>query len=160
MSDQVPKIKRVGHIVLHVVDPARSAQWYCDVLGMIKVVELKDGPYKGAVFLSFGVQDHDIGLFPGGHAEAKGREFEHVALEVDCAGDLRKFRLLYDKLLQRGARIAHVLDHGVSKGVYFYDPDGHMLEVYCQLTPYGEAAIAELAENKGMADPIGAETFQ
>src|ERR1700744_3304633 len=65
MSDQVPKIKRVGPIVLYVADPARSAQWYCDVLGMIQVVELKDGPYKGAVFLSFGVQDHDIGLFPG-----------------------------------------------------------------------------------------------
>ena len=83
-----------------------------------------------------------------------------MALEVDCAGDLRKFRLLYDKLLQHGARIAHVLDHGVSKGVYFYDLDGHMLEVYCQLTPYGQAANAELAENKAVAKPIDAETFQ
>jgi len=81
-------------------------------------------------------------------------------LEVDCAGDLRKFRLLYDKLLQRGARIAHVLDHGVSKGVYFYDPDGHMLEVYCQQTPPGEAAIAELARNNAMAEPIEAEAFK
>lgn len=151
----IPKIKRVGHVVLYVRDPEASAAWYCKVLGMQISARVAEGPYAGGYFLSFGTHDHDIALFPGGEDVPKGREFEHIGLEVDCDGSLEKLQRLYGVLVENNVRINEVLDHGVSKGIYFYDPDGHQLEVFVQLTPFDDgAAIAELRENQGQADPI------
>jgi len=148
----LPKVKRIAHIVLFVADPEASARWYQTVLGMQRVATAGDGPYKGGIFMSFGVADHDIALFPQAPGAGKGQEFEHIGLEVDCDGDLRKLQELYRHLLKHDVRIAEILDHGVSKGIYFYDPDGHMLEVFCQQI-IGEDSIAELRRNKGMAEP-------
>ena len=151
----IPKIKRVGHVVLYVRDPETSAAWYCKVLGMQVSARVAEGPYAGGIFLSFGTHDHDIAVFPGGEDVPKGREFEHIGLEVDCDGSVEKLQRLYGVLVENGVRIADVLDHGVSKGIYFYDPDGHMLEIFVQLTPTENGmAIAELRENGGQADPI------
>jgi catechol 2,3-dioxygenase-like lactoylglutathione lyase family enzyme len=154
VSVATPRIKRIAHIVLYVRDPERSAKWYADVLGMIVTARVSDGPYRGGVFMSFGVADHDIGLFPASVSTNKGQEFEHVGLEVDCTGQIDGLKLWYGKLLKSGVEVHEILDHGVSKGIYFFEPDGHMLEVFCQLTPSGPAAIAEISENCGKADPI------
>lgn len=150
----IPRVRRIAHIVLYVRDPERSAKWYCDVLGMRISARVPEGPYTGGVFLSFGEHDHDLALFPG-TAQELGKEFEHIGLEVDCAGDLDQLRRLYGKMLQHKVRINEVLDHGVSIGVYFFDPDGHQLEVFCQLIPQANgAALAELGRNQGQANPI------
>jgi len=111
-----------------------------------------DGPYKGGVFLSFGEYDHDIALFPGSPEASRGKEFEHIGLQVDCDNDLDSLRRLYGRMLQKKVRINEVLDHGVSTGIYFFDPDGHQLEVFCQRVPFAHgAAIAELRRNQGQA---------
>jgi len=150
----IPEVKRIAHVVLYVRDPEISAQWYCDVLGMQVSARVPDGPYRGGVFLSFGVQDHDFALFPSG-GESRGKQFEHIGLEVDCRGELDQLRRLYGRMIRRGVKIHEVLDHGVSIGIYFYDPDGHELEVFCQLVPpQNGAAIAELRRNQGQANPI------
>jgi catechol 2,3-dioxygenase len=154
----IPRVKRIAHIVLYVRDPLASAKWYCDVLNMRISATVPDGPYRGGVFLSFGEHDHDVALFPAAAAADRGKEFEHIGLEVDCDGDIDQLRRLYGKMLQRGVRINEVLDHGVSIGVYFFDPDGHQLEVFCQLVaPANGAAIAELRRNEGQANPIELE---
>jgi len=151
----IPKVKRIGHIVLYVRDPEASAAWYSKVLGMQISARVAEGPYAGGIFMSFGQYDHDIALFPGGGDSAKGKEFEHIGLEVDCGADVDKLRRLYGVFVQNNVRISEILDHGVSKGIYFYDPDGHQLEAFVQLTPPDNgAAIAELRENQGQADPI------
>ena len=106
------------------------------------------------MFLSFGVQDHDLALFPSGGV-SRGKQFEHIGLEVDCDGDLDQLRRLYGRMIRHEVKIHEVLDHGVSIGIYFYDPDGHELEVFCQLiAPENGAAIAELSRNQGQANPI------
>ena len=148
----IPKVKRVAHVVLYVKDPETSAAWYVDVLGMKVSARVPDGPYKGGVFLSFGEFDHDIALFPGSADAARGKEFEHIGLQVDCDNDLDSLRRLYGRMLQKKVRIHEVLDHGVSTGIYFYDPDGHQLEVFCQRVPFANgAALAELHRNQGQA---------
>lgn len=147
----IPKVKRIAHIVLFVSDPEASAKWYSDVLGMTLVGRAGDGPYKGGVFMSFGESDHDIALFPQAPGATKGKEFEHIGLEVDCDGDLEKLQRLYGHLLKKNVKIQEILDHGVSKGVYFLDPDGHMLEVFCQQIT-GQESIEELGRNQGMAE--------
>jgi catechol 2,3-dioxygenase-like lactoylglutathione lyase family enzyme len=148
----IPKVKRVAHVVLYVKDPEASAAWYADVLGMKVSARVPEGPYKGGVFLSFGEFDHDIALFPGSADASRGKEFEHIGLQVDCDNDLDSLRRLYGRMLQKKVRINEVLDHGVSTGIYFFDPDGHQLEVFCQRVPFAEgAAIAELGRNQGQA---------
>lgn len=148
------RIKRVAHVVLYVRDPVASAAWYSDVLGMRVTARAKDGPYAGGLFLSFGESDHDIALFPGDPDASHGKEFEHIGLELDCGGDLDPLRRIYGRLLQKNARIQEILDHGVAVGIYFLDPDGHMLEVFAQLIPTnGGEAQAELGRNQGKADP-------
>lgn len=153
----IPKIKRVAHVVLYVRDPQASARWYEKVLGMRTSATVNDGPYKGGIFLSFGEHDHDLALFPSS-ATARGTEFEHIGLEVDCGGDLDRLRRLYGSMVRQQVKVNEVLDHGVSVGIYFFDPDGHQLEVFCQLIPpAGGAAIAELHRNQGQANPIQLE---
>ena len=156
MTDKIPKIRRIGHVALYVKDPAASARWYMKVLGMRIVAEAGDGPYKGGVFLSFGTSDHDIGLFKAGPDASTGREFEHVGLELDCSGDLALLQRFHASLIRHKVRIHEVLNHGVSKGIYFFDPDGHMLEVFCQELE-GNAAIDALRDNRGMAEPYELE---
>lgn len=148
------RVAAIAHIVLFVDDPEASAQWYCDILNMTITARAGDGPYKGGIFLSFGEHDHDLALFKKDYANDKGREFEHIGLRLATANadDLRR---IYAFFLDRGVKIAEVLDHGVSTGIYFYDPDGHMLEVFHQrVSPAGGAAIAELRSNEGQADPV------
>lgn len=153
----IPKVNRIAHVVLFVKDPEASAEWYSRVLGMRVSARAVAGPYAGGVFMSFGVQDHDIALFPAKPEAQKGYEFEHIGLDVDCGGDLDRLRRLYGHMLKNNVRINEVLNHGVSIGVYFFDPDGHQLEVFCQLIRESEAALAELHSNEGQADPIQLE---
>jgi len=153
----VIKIDRIAHIVLYVRDPDSSADWYCRNLGMQVVTRVQSGPYAGGCFLSFGRSDHDIALFPRKNGASAGTEFEHVGLQLDCNGDLDELRRCYGTFLKNGVRIAEVLDHGVSVGIYFYDPDGHMLEVFVEMVSPEQGALAELARNGGQADPIQLE---
>src|SRR5690349_3946772 len=118
----IPKIRRVAHVVLYVRDPEKSARWYSEVLGMQVSARVPDGPYRGGVFLSFGEHDHDLALFPTSHTQ-RGQEFEHIGLEVACDGDLEPLRRLYGSMLRHNVKIHEVLDHGVSIGIYFFDPD-------------------------------------
>ncbi|MBB3938616.1 catechol-2,3-dioxygenase [Novosphingobium fluoreni] len=148
------RVAAIAHIVLFVKDPEASARWYSEILNMEITARAADGPYKGGIFMSFGQHDHDIALFQSQAPDHKGREFEHVGLRLatDNAEDLRR---IYAFFLDKGVKIAEVLDHGVSTGIYFYDPDGHMLEVFHQRIPAeGGAAIAELRGNEGQADPV------
>lgn len=155
---RLPKVKRIAHVVLYVLNPEESALWYCNILGMKVSARVADGPYAGGIFLSFGVSDHDIALFPAQAGASKGQEFEHMGLEVDCGGNLEQLRMLYGHMLQQNVKICEILDHGVSIGIYFLDPDGHMLEAFIQLTPpEGGVAIQQLHDNGGQAIPITLE---
>jgi catechol 2,3-dioxygenase len=148
----IPKVKRVAHVVLYVRDPEASAHWYGEVLGMKVSARVADGPYRGGIFLTFGEYDHDIALFRATEDSPRGKEFEHIGLQVDCDNDLDSLRRLYGWMIRKNVRIHEVLDHGVSTGIYFFDPDGHQLEVFCQRVPAaGGAAIAELGRNEGQA---------
>ena len=113
----IPRVKRVAHVVLYVRDPEASAKWYGEVLGMKVSARVPDGPYKGGVFMSFGEYDHDIALFPDFGTVPKGKEFEHIGLQVDCDNDIDSLRRLYGWMIQKKVKLNEVLDHGVSTGV-------------------------------------------
>lgn len=57
---------------------------------------------------------------------------EHVAYELGLFAELQE---AYRIFKENGVRLRHVVFHGVTKSIYFYDPDGNMLEVYCNVPP-------------------------
>jgi catechol-2,3-dioxygenase len=122
------KINKVGHVVLNVKDVEASVQFYTKALGM-QVMRLREG---NAAFLSFGTQHHDIALFkaPEG-AEMGALGLNHIALQID--GGETELRQLYGRLIQHGAKIDHTTDHGLTHSVYFFDPDGNRLEIFCEM---------------------------
>lgn len=147
------RVAKIAHIVLLVKDPEVSAKWYEEVLNMKVVARAADGPYKGGVFMSFGISDHDIALFPAEEGASKGKEFEHVGLML-AGTSMDDLRRDYAYFRDRGVEVAEILDHGVATGIYFHDPDGHMLEIFCQRIPQDGASQVELNRNEGQANPV------
>lgn len=121
------KIERVAHVVISVRNLERSRDFYTRVLGLQVM-----GVIPGVIFLSAGGRDHhEIALAEIGDQAPKAKLNEigmvHFAFRLRDEADLRE---AYDTLLREGVEIAYTVNHGVTKSVYFYDPDGHELEVY------------------------------
>ena len=54
----------------------------------------------------------------------------HFAWEMESYEDLRK---LYQEMKAKGVDIGGMGDHGISMGVYFFDPDGNEIEAFYEL---------------------------
>jgi catechol-2,3-dioxygenase len=122
------RINKVGHVVLNVKDVETSSKFYTEALGMEVMLRRGDN----AAFLSFGTQHHDIALFkaPDG-AEKDTLGLNHIAFQIE--GGETELRQLYGRLVQHGATIDHTTDHGMTHSVYFFDPDGNRLEIFCEM---------------------------
>ena len=146
------QINKVGHVVLKVKDPDASAEWYRKALGM--EIMTRSEEYH-IVFLSFGTQHHDIALMkaPDG-AQLGGIGIAHVAMQI--SGGVAELQQLYGRLVEAGARINHVWEHSVSKSIYFFDPDGIELEIFCEkMSP--EEGREVMRQSDGGADPLELE---
>jgi quercetin dioxygenase-like cupin family protein/catechol-2,3-dioxygenase len=111
------------HVGLHVANPAASAEFYRDVLGMeIVGGSAPDHPIGATAFLSSrpDEESHEIALFAN-------PAFAHVAFKVSSLAELRSF---YSRVVERNIPIKFLANHGVSFAFYFDDPDGNMIEVY------------------------------
>lgn len=146
------KINKVGHVVLAVKDPAVSARWYAEVLGM----DLMHYNEKGKMaFLSFGTQHHDIALAQAPEGATLGSPgISHTALQIE--GGLDELKLVYQRMKAKGVEIDFTTDHGLSQSVYFFDPDGNRLEVFCEtMTP--EDGIEFMRAGRATRDPLEME---
>jgi catechol 2,3-dioxygenase len=128
------KITRVGHLVLKVKDLERSRKFFTEILGFPQVGQND----RGMLFFSTDVNDNHHMLAiregkPGApmpNPEQIG--MEHVSFEVGTFAELQE---VYKKFQENHVRIHHTIYHGVAKSIYFMDPDGNMLEVYCNVPP-------------------------
>jgi catechol-2,3-dioxygenase len=113
----------IHHVGLHAADPAASAEFYRDILGMEVVGESgPDHPIGTSVFLSSRPKEesHEIALFANS-------AFAHIAFKVSTLADLRSF---HTRVVERGIPIKFAFNHGASFAFYFEDLDGHLIEVY------------------------------
>jgi len=116
---------KIGHVHLKVADLERSVAFYSEVLGL-DVSERVGGTYA---FLTFGDEHHDLALQvrPGAEpAPARALGLYHAAFEVDERAALAEVASRLERL---GVPFSPV-DHGISKALYFSDPDGNGVEVY------------------------------
>ena len=113
----------VHHVGLHAKDPAATAEFYRDILGMQTVGGSgPDHPLGASAFVSSrpDEESHEIALFAN-------PMFAHVAFKVSSLAELRSF---HARVMKRQITIKFAFNHGVSFAFYFDDPDGHMIEVY------------------------------
>jgi len=127
----------IRHVGLHATNPAASAEFYRDVLGMeIVGGSTPDHPLGASAFLSShsDEESHDIALFANPEAA-------HIAFKVSSLVELRSF---HARVVEKNIPIKFAFNHRVSFAFYFDDPDGNMIEVYwptgdlSQTQPYAE----------------------
>jgi len=147
----MPRISKVGHVVLAVHDPETSAKFYVDKLGM-ELVNYYSDPDHGLemAFLSFGATHHDIALIKVPQDAPVGNSgFSHTALVID--GGEKELAQMYRQLKDRGVHVELTADHGLSRSLYFHDPEGNRLEIYYDTMPPVEAMEFMRHGRAGMA---------
>jgi catechol 2,3-dioxygenase len=123
------KVKRVGHLVLRVKDIERSKRFFQDVLNFPVVGQNE----RGMVFFSTDKHDnhHQLALVPAKEGVAMPAPdsvgMHHVSFELGTFAELQE---AYRVFKEKDVPIDHTTFHGVTKSIYFSDPDGNMLEVY------------------------------
>ena len=120
-------VSNIGHIVLKVEDLDSALAFYCGVLGLKEVArrDFGEGPMA---FLSTGNSHHDIGLVAANSRNSGPGSLHHFALKVgDSLADLRHVK---QALAANGIVVHMSLDHRVSQGIYIFDPDGNLIELY------------------------------
>ena len=125
------KPKQLGHLVIRVRDLERSEKFYTSVLGL-KVTNKRPGRM---VFMSAGGESsHELALIPVA-ADAPGPEQTRVGL-YHFAWEMESFdalQTLYNEMHEQNVKIGGLGDHGISMGVYFFDPDGNEIEAFIEL---------------------------
>jgi catechol 2,3-dioxygenase len=125
---------RIGHVVIKVRDLEKSRKFYTDVLGLKLMLEVPK--IKMAFFASNGRDHHEFACIEVG-ASAPGPQKGEIGL-VHIAFRLRDeehLRAAYRELKEKEVPILSTADHGITKSIYFRDPDGHQFEVYCDNSP-------------------------
>ena len=121
------KARKLGHVVLNVSDLEASCAFYCKVLGVEPVARHETGKM---VFLSLGEQHHDIALVERASEPAPGPAqpgLVHMAWQLE---DFAAVRAAYHELTAAGIA-AEPVQNNVTNSLYLRDPDGHLVELYC-----------------------------
>lgn len=118
---------RIGHAHLKVRNIERALAFYTGFLGLREVERVGDQ----YAFLTAGGMHHEIALQNvGPHAPLPspyGVGLYHIAFELPDKAALAE---VYVALREAGVEVAPV-DHLISWAIYFADPDGNGLELYC-----------------------------
>ena len=144
--------RKLGHLVLKVRDARKSKEFYTRALGL-KVAH--EDLEHGAVFLSFGTQHHDLALFQlatGQAPDAKQPGLHHTAWQL---GSFEELQAAYRELREIGIPVESTIEHNVSRSLYFHDPDGNRVELYCDMVEDGFHAMRTMGPRR---DEIDIET--
>ena len=143
---------RLGHVNIHVRNAERSRDWYARVLGL-HTYHYRPGR---AAFMSADKEmSHEVALMQVGDGAAgpmRGQVgLNHMAWMVESLDDLA---VAYERLKSNDVPIDAIVDHGISLGIYFRDPDGNGLGVSCEQPraewPRQEQVFSEDVVNRGL----------
>jgi catechol 2,3-dioxygenase len=141
--------RKLGHIVLRVRDAQKSKDFYMKTIGLKLAHE---DLARGTVFLSFGEQHHDLALFQPATepaADSSHAGLHHTAWQV---GSFEELQAAYRALLAMGVAVESTVEHNVTRSVYFPDPDGNRVELYCDMVENGFESMQVLGPRRAPLD--------
>jgi catechol 2,3-dioxygenase len=143
-------IERVGHVVIKMRDLDAAKRFYRDILGM-KITDEREG---FGVFFRFHDYHHDIAVFKVAEDAMVPQKNQvglaHIALVADS---LDTVKAMYKRLKEHNVPIVRTVDHGITRSVYFQDPEGNELEIYCEVPEKPWQSVKTII----VADPIDLE---
>jgi catechol 2,3-dioxygenase len=138
---------RLAHAHLFVRELERSVAFYTTYLNL----RVSETVAERSAFLTGGGQHHELALTAkGADAPAPqpgGVGLFHLAFDVP---DKRSFAEAYQKLTEDNVQVSPV-DHQIGWGMYFSDPDGNMLEIYCDTREEPDGALLWRGENRPLS---------
>ena len=135
------KLQRIHHVAYRCKDAQATVEWYIQHLNMDFVLAIAEDhvpstkapdPYMH-VFLDAG-QGNVLAFFELPNSPEMGRDtntpewVQHLAFKVNSLEELETMK---DRLVANGIDVIGVTDHTIFKSIYFFDPNGHRLEVAC-----------------------------
>ncbi len=132
-------LKKIHHVAYRCKDARETVQWYGRHLGMNFVLAIAEDrvpsthepdPYMH-IFLDAG-GGNILAFFelPGCKPMARDENtpewVQHIAFEVDSVDELESTKA---RLEAAGIPVVGVTDHTLFKSIYFFDPNGHRVEL-------------------------------
>lgn len=151
-----PRLSRIHHVAYRCHDAKATVEWYERVLGMTYTTAFAEDhvPSTGAydpymhVFLDCG-GGNVVAFFELPEQPAMGRDphtpawVQHLAFEVEDEAALLAAKAHIEA---QGIDVLGPTWHGIFKSIYFFDPNGHRLELACNIgTPEQYAELKTLA---------------
>lgn len=135
------KIDRIHHVAYRCRDAKETVDWYKKMLNMDFVLAIAEDrvpstkepdPYMH-IFIDAG-GGNILAFFelptkpPMGQDPNTPSWVQHIAFKVKDRGELEAYRR---HLEANGVQVLGVTDHGAFHSIYFFDPNGHRLELAC-----------------------------
>ena len=135
------KLSKIHHVAYRCKDAKETVEWYVKHLDMDFVLAIAEDqvpstkapdPYMH-VFLDAG-QGNVLAFFELPNAPDMGRDentppwVQHIAFEVDSLQTLEAAKA---RLMAAGVDVIGPTNHTIFKSIYFFDPNGHRLELAC-----------------------------
>lgn len=132
-------IKRIHHVAYRCIDAKQTMQFYNSLLGMdfqLAIAEDyvpstgKYDPYMH-IFMDAGM-GNVLAFFELPEQPLQGKDpntpewVQHIAFEVDSMEELLASKT---KLEQAGLEVIGPTNHTIFKSIYFFDPNGHRIEL-------------------------------
>jgi catechol 2,3-dioxygenase-like lactoylglutathione lyase family enzyme len=132
-------LKRIHHVAYRCLDAKQTVEFYQQKLGMDFLLAIAENevpstkepdPYMH-IFLDAG-QGNVLAFFELPNSPKMGRDLQtpewvqHIALEVESVEALLAAK---DELMTQNIEVLGPVNHGVFKSIYFFDPNGHRLEL-------------------------------
>ena len=156
MMTSPPQIARIHHVAYRCHDAKQTVDWYARVLGLRYTTAFaedkvpstgEDDPYMH-IFLDCG-GGNVLAFFELPAQPPMGRDpntpawVQHIALEVADEAALIAAKAHIEA---QGVDVLGPTYHGIFKSIYFFDPNGHRLELACNIgRPEQYAELAALA---------------
>jgi catechol 2,3-dioxygenase-like lactoylglutathione lyase family enzyme len=147
------KVDRIHHVAYRCHDAKETVLWYRRMLNMDFVLAIAENevpsnkqpdPYMH-VFLDAGA-GNVLAFFELPTQAPMGRDpntpawVQHIAFKVNNRAELLAFKA---HLEAQGVDVLGVTDHGIFHSIYFFDPNGHRVELACP-DPAEAAQLARL----------------
>jgi catechol 2,3-dioxygenase-like lactoylglutathione lyase family enzyme len=143
MTTTPPKLERIHHVAYRCRDARETVEWYGRVLGMTYITAFAEDhvpstgdfdPYMH-VFLDCG-GGNILAFFELPHQPEMGRDpntpgwVQHLAFEVADEDALLAAKA---HVAGQGIDVLGPTHHGIFKSIYIFDPNGHRIELACNI---------------------------